>query len=411
MPENTKKIILILLFLAVSIGMAFLIYFTFFARKQEPISSPIDTTPSDVGFPDVGIGGPQIIDTGGETIITTKPEIMGTDEELVTNSQEVVGKNIASINTYSAVNNGVVYYDNLNQSFFKVSGDGTISKLSDRKFYSVTNATFSPTKNQAILEYPDNTKVLYDFEREEFIARFPQETQDFAFSETGDKLSYKWMGDYEDQNYLVTSNSDASNFKFIRPIADQARNIKNIWSPNGEVMATFRKQYDLERQEIYFINEDDKNLRSLVVDGFNFDGMWNTQGDKLLYNVTSQRSDFKPTLWFANGQGDDLGYGKVSMGINTWINKCSFSQSNNDVVYCAVPDSMPRGAGLNPGLASGIPYSIYKINISTGNQQIIAQPMVNNNRISIDKIYTNQNDSQMYYIDSSTGYLYSIDLK
>lgn len=416
MPENTKKIILIFLFIIVSIGLAFLIYSVFFARKIEPVVNQTGNELIPGEFPEAGSGGAQVIEPGGgeteqpNTQTQTDTEIPS-QGEVINNSTQLTNKNISGINDYSKINGGIVYYDNVNQGFYKIGEDGRVVRLSDRKFYSVTNATFSPTKNQAILEYPDKRKVLYDFDKDEFIARFPEQTQDFAFSETGDKLSYKWIDYYEDQNYLVTSNPDASNFQFIRPIADQAKNINNVWSPDGEVMATFRKQADLERQEIYFINENSKNLRSLLVDGFNFEGVWNTKGDKLLYNVTEPRRDFKPVLWIANGQGDGLGYGKASLGINTWVDKCSFSNSDSNTVYCAVPDSLPTGAGLNPSIASGSTYSIYKINIDNGNQELIAQPTVNNNRVSIDKIYTSQNDSQIFYIDAITGYLYTINLQ
>ncbi|HNV97292.1 MAG TPA: hypothetical protein PKL13_03160 [bacterium] len=417
MLEKTKKIISIILFLIVSIGLAFSIYFVFFGKKQEPIPTIVEEQPiTGVEFPIAGEGGAQIVEPGGgttdEQIVTTEKEIEGVaQDEIIVNSKQLVDRNISNVSDYSSINDGIVYYDNFSQSFYKITEEGKISKLSDRKFYSVKNSIFSPTKNEAILEYPDNTKMLYDFNKDEFIAKFPKEAQDFAFSDQGDKLSYKWIDYYEDHNYLVTSNPDASNFKFIVPIADQAKNIQNIWSPDGEVMATFRKQEDLERQYIYFINENNKNLRALLVDGFNFQGMWNTKGDKLLYNVTEPRIDYNPVLWVANGQGDGLGYGKASLGINTWVDKCSFSNIDSNVVYCAVPDSLPRGSGINSSIASNAVYSIYKINIGNGNQELIAQPIVNNSRVSIDKIYISKNDSQIFYVEQGSGYLYSINLK
>ncbi len=418
MSDNTKKFILLILFIIVSIGLAFLIYYVFFAPKKQVsvIEQPGQTQTGE--FPSSGEGPSQtneieggITPSGGEVGQGSEIGQAESTQEFQTNAKEIVSKNILKIKTYSDVNNGMVYYDDLNQNFYKVSQDGNIIKLSDRKFYAVKDATFSPTENRAIIEYPDNRKVLYDFDKDEFIARFPEQTQDFSFSNAGDKLSYKWIDYYEENNYLVTSNPDASNFKFIRQIADQSKNIDTVWSPDGEVMATFRKQYDVERQEIYFLNENDKNLRSLLVDGFNFSGMWNSKGDKLFYNVTEARKDFKPVLWVANGQADGLGYGKMSLGISTWVDKCSFSKSNDSTVYCAVPDELPTGSGLNAALANGVAYSIYKININTGTSEVVAQPIVNNNRVSIDKIYTSANDSSLYYTDSSNGYLYSIDLK
>lgn len=419
MSNITKKLILIILFIIISIGLAFLLYFIFFASKNEviPIGQKQQQTQGGE-FPVAGSGSGQKIGTTDG--ISVSSDIVGQDNlenqieasgGVIVQAREIVNKNILKVKDYSNPNQGIVYYDDINQSFYKVSDNGVINKLSDRKFYAVKNATFSSTKNQAIIEYPDNKKVLYDFDKDEFIARFPEEAIDFGFSNDGDKLSYKWIDYYENNNYLVTSNPDASNFKFIRPIVDQAKNIDNVWSPDGEIMATFRKQYDLERQEVYFINENNKDFRSLLVDGVNFKGVWNTKGDKILYSVAEVRKNFLPMLWIANGQSDGLGYGKMSLGISTWVDKCSFSKKEDSIVYCAVPDELPRGSGLNPDIVSDVVYSIYKINMQTGNSEIVSQPIVDGDRVSIDKIYITQNDSSIFYTDSANGYLYQLGLE
>jgi len=116
-------------------------------------------------------------------------------------------------------------------------------------------------------------------------------------------------------------------------------------------------------------------------------------------------------LWVANGSADELGYGKRYLGINTWADKCDFSNSNNGALYCAVPDSLPEGSGLSRSVAAGSLYSIYKIDINTGFKEKISEPVYNNQRVSIDKIYLDNNERKLYYTNESNGYLYSIDLQ
>jgi len=114
-------------------------------------------------------------------------------------------------------------------------------------------------------------------------------------------------------------------------------------------------------------------------------------------------------LWIANGQTDELGGGKRYIGLNTWVDKCSFSNINDDLVYCAVPDYLPTGSGWYPEFADDLPYSIYKINTSNGQKEKLAEPVANGTRVSIDQIFLNKGDEKIYYTDVN-GYVYNLDL-
>lgn len=326
----------------------------------------------------------------------------------LTYSEQVISNRVSAGN-FRASNNQMLYYDSAQQSFYKLTAGGELTKLSNRKFYAVQNVTWSPTKNQGILEYPDETKVLYDFDKDKQLATLPKQMKDFSFSYNGNKLSSKWIGDYSDDNYVISSDPNGANFKFVEPMGDKADDVANVWSPDSEILATYREQIDGIRQEIFFINEYGKNIHSLTVDGTGFEGVWNPSGKKLLYNVFSAKTDFNPVLWVATGKTDELGGGKRYIGLNTWVDKCSFSNTNDDLVYCAVPDYLPTGSGWYPEFADELPYSIYKINVSTGHKERVAEPVVNGTRVSIDQIFLNKGDEKIYYTDSN-GYVYDLDL-
>lgn len=416
-----KKILLIILFVLVILIVGFLLYRIFFKE----VDKSVVTKPDDI----IG-GGLPIIDEGEITIRPGQEEeedILIAENIFVdyknidnfakggfTNSKEVVPKNIKSPE-FSRVNNALVYYDRENQGFFKVNKDGSIFKMSNNKFHSVVDVVWSPTKNQALIEYPEDSnvaynKVLYDFDKDRSITSFQKEMKDFNFSSNGEKLSAKWIGDYEDHNYIVSSDIYGNNFKFIEPIADKSKDVQTVWSPDGEVLATYREAIDGGRQNIFFINENNKNLKSLVVDGRGFEGIWSPKGDKILYSVFKPEMDYNPTLWIASGQGDDLGGGKKYVGLNTWVDKCDFSKNDGNIVYCAVPDHLPKGSGWYPELAKDVPYQIYRVNIDTGRKEKIADPVINGSRVTIDEIYLGENDQILYYKDALDGHLYSIDL-
>ncbi len=412
-----KKILLIILFILVIIVVSFLLYGIFFKKQEIPIDTglggPMGSLPI-IGEGEIGIRGAEGEISSAEDIFVQREQIDDIAKGGFTNSKEIVSKNIKSPD-FSNINNALVYYDRENQTFYRINDDGSVFKMSDNKFYSVVDVVWSPTKNQALIEYPEDenvpyNKVLYDFDKDRALTSFQKEMKDFNFSSNGEKISAKWIGDYEDFNYIVSCDIDGNNFKFIEPIVDKSRDVQTIWSPDAEVLATYREAIDGDRQEIFFINENNKNLNSLVVDGRGFEVTWSPKGDKILYSVFKSQTDYNPTLWIANGQGDGLGSGKRYVGLNTWIDKCDFSQNNGNLVYCAVPDYLPTGSGWYPELADNVPYHIYRIDINTGRKEKVADPIISGARVTIDEIYLGNNDQILYYTSASDGHLYSIDL-
>lgn len=413
---KTKKILIIALFVIIVLVLGYLIYSIFFKRPNvAPNVNPNQSATSTGTLPQNLEGEARYLELAKQQQELGRLKI---DESIkpddfanggYTNSKEILSKDIPA-NELSSYNKGMNYYDPEEQMFFRIMDDGSIQRLSDKKFYAVQSVTWSKNNDRAIIEYPDKTKVLYDFNKDKQVVTFPKEMKDFAFSSSENTIASKWVGQYSDYNYIVSAGYDGTNLKFVEPMGDEERNVKIAWSPDSEILATYRKYIDSERQEVFFINGDGKNLSSLVVEGGGFDGKWNTQGDKILYSVYSSDSQYNPTLWIANGQGDDLGSGKQYLNINTWADKCDFSKTQNNYVYCAVPDSLPDGSGMYPSVASGVPYGIYKIDIYSGYKEKIADPVYGGNRVSIDKLYIGDNDQKIYYTNQLNGYLYNINL-
>lgn len=422
--SKVKKILLITLFILVIVLVSILLYKTFFESK-EVVLPPGQPGTSSGGLPSIDAGDIGVVEPSGqitgdskieaEDIFVDQNEVDDIAKGGFTNSQEVVSKRIKA-GSFSDVNDSLVYYDRNNQNFYKVNDDGSISKLSDNKFHSVVDVVWSPTKNQALIEYPEDegvayNKILYDFDQDRSLTSFQKEMKDFNFSNNGEKISAKWIGEYDDYNYIVSSDIYGNGFKFVEPMGDKAKDVQTVWSPDGEVLATYRKSVDGERQEVYFINENNKNLDLLVVDGRGFEVQWSPKGDKIIYSVFKGGTNYSPTLWIANGQGEGLGGGKRYVGLNTWADKCDFSEKQKDIVYCAVPDYLPEGSGWYPELADGIPYQIYKVNVQNGRKEKVASPIVNGARVAIDQIYLDKDDQKLYYTNQSDGHLYNINLE
>ena len=209
-----KKIVLIILFSLIILVLGFLIYRIFFSVNKTEIQNGQQQINQDGSLPQLGEGSVNTqtgetgfvpgVGTGQNQQIVPETQIDEFAQGGFTKAKEDIASPIRS-QSFSDSNNGINYYDPQQQSFFRISDSGEIIKLSDQKFYSVENVTWSDKNNRAIIEYPDGTKILYDFNKDRSLATFPKDMKEFAFSASEEKIASKWVGQYEDYNYIVVA--------------------------------------------------------------------------------------------------------------------------------------------------------------------------------------------------------------
>jgi len=344
---------------------------------------------------------------------TTPAKILG-KEQVIKSSPIAVGgitqiKKISNHNTRAASasskGDALQYYNQNDGKFYTVTSDGKIQKLSDKQFFNVEKVEWSPSKQKAIIEYPDGANIIYNFKTEKQIT-LPTHWEEFKFSPRGDKIIMKSIGLDPNNRWLAIANEDGSGAKSIEPIGLNAANIYPSWSPNNQIIAMELDGIDLDRQEVYFIGKNKENFRSTVIHGRGFEHKWAPQGDKLLYSTYSSLSFDKPTLWSVNARGESIGMNRKRLHLETWASKCTFH--TNHELYCAVPKELPEGAGIFPKLAENIPDKFYKINIKTGAKKIIAIP---ENNFTASNLVVSKNGKYLYFTDNKTNNIEQIRLK
>ncbi|HLD53322.1 MAG TPA: hypothetical protein VJA82_08460, partial [Sediminibacterium sp.] len=140
-----------------------------------------------------------------------------------------------------------------------------------------------------------------------------------------------------------------------------------------------------------------------------FTSSWSPEGNSLLYSVYSETTDYLPNLWVTNGQTSRLGDLKVSLNLATWPDKCTFSGENS--LYCAVPQGLPRGAGLYPEIANSYPDNFYRVDLSTGAKTLIASPVGDLGGYTAYNLFVSDDGQFLYFTDQDSGLLQSIRLR
>lgn len=374
MSDKLKKILLIIGLIAVTALLAFALYYLF--KKTGPLA---EIPPSQIST----TTPPGVLPGTGERITTTTPTQPGVPS--LPQAGEIPGvessyyrpettKQLTTLpTTYTSVNNSsgqMRFYNQNDGKFYQIMSDGSIKTLSDRTFYNVSNVTWANTADKAILEYPDQSKIIYNFETQKQ-ASLPKHWEEFSFSPDSKEIAAKSIGLSPENRWLVTVNDDGTGTKLIEPMGENQDKVIIDWSPSRQTVAFSMtgNSLGLYRKEVLLVGLNGENFKSLIVEGMGFESKWSPTGNQLLYSVYSQRSDLKPEIWVTNSYGNEIGSNRRNLEINTWPEKCTFA--GDTTLYCAVPRTLPQGAGIKPEIATGIYDNLYRIDLATGHKTTI----------------------------------------
>lgn len=415
-----KKIFIIIGFLSIAFFSGYILYIAFFKTgpaNNQPVGNQ-EQLPGANKLPGAKEG------SGLGTSTTTSGKIGGSEAGLENKITEPITTNrLDSLNqvkevtqteaygaTLSANKSGLQYYNKEDGKFYRISNDGRPTPLSDKIFHDVKNIVWSPKKNKAVLEYPDGANTIYDFDSNKQIT-LPSHWQDFDFSPDGGQLVMKSISLDSRNNWLAIANEDGSKAQKIENLGDNADKVISSWSPNNQTIAMYTgigytEGENFNRQEVFFVGKNGENFKSMTVEGRGFQSKWSPEGNQLVYSVYSSDTDLKPMLWVSNAKGDSINTGRKKLDVETWADKCSYSDSFN--LYCAVPDKLEEGAGLFPEMAQHTSDKLYAIDIRTGAKKLISTP---DGSYNISNIMIADSGKTLYFTDANTKKLYNINLK
>jgi len=419
-----KKIFLALALLLAAAIFGYLIYFLFFYQEPRP-TSPSETATSGPeapgGLPEAGEGEGQEGVSPGEGGLPSSGEVGEGEEgreegeEEKEEADETARGGVTRTTTLNDTpaldpvlgSNGrdIQYYNQENGKFYQIDKNGNTTLMSDKVFHNVEKVNWAPDKNKAILEYPDGSNIVYDFESEKQVT-LPKHWQDFDFSPDSKQIVMESIGKDPENRWLAISNTQGGDITPIEEVGNNYDSVYPNWSPNHQMVAMYTEGKDFNRQEVYFLGKNEENFKSITVEGRGFQPKWSQEGDKLLYSVYSSDNNMNPQLWSTNAKGEKVGTDRQSLGVNTWAEKCTFS--SNTEVYCGVPKELPEGAGLFPELAQDSSDRLYKIDIKSGTKQLVATPDKDYN---ISNIQISEDESTLFFTDSKTQKIHKMDLR
>lgn len=398
MTERTTFTLKIIAFIATILLIGLAIYLTFFRTTVITLTTPTETPTSGGSLPTSGTSTPG---TG-----TATPGTPGTGTTTLTPSRVAEGgPTITTLLTNTSVQSPTVtaqgtvaYYDPADGKFYTIDENGKITALSQQTFPKAEQVTFSAGATNAVIEYPDGSNVVYDFDAAKQII-VPTHWEDFSFSQSGDDIVAKSIGVDESNRALIVTSTDGSSTRVIAALGANDDKITANWSPDNAVVAFSEtggvSNGSFGREEIYLVGQDGSATGILFVDGTNFHAIWAPDGKNLLYSVADPADGYRATLWYADSDGDRNGDNRRKMGIQTLVEKCTFFSTST--AYCAVPREMPPGGGSSASAITAYD-DVYRLDLATGNARLVAIPAADTQMFSLS---VSGDGSLLYYADGA----------
>ncbi len=407
---DKKRILYIALFILLTIGLAFALYYVFFAPKKQTVPDSGDGQSTTGQFPNSNDGTPsQSTDGGTGTLpgsgtVTRPGDTSGqTAGEAVPLVTRIVDTPVSSVNIDG--DGRTSYYNVIDGKFYRINANGEIESLSDNTFFNVSDVTWSPAREEAIIEYPDGANIYYNFDTETQVT-LPAHWQEFSFDNTGNDIAAKSIGFSTENQWLIVSDPQGNTVTPIEPLGNNADKVIVDWSPKGDVIAMSRtgEEISADRQEVLLLGQHGENFKSLIVEGRGLETQWSPTGETLLHSVYSARNGYIPELWIVGASGDSIGAGRKLLGVNTWADKCTFADSR--YIYCGVPTNIETGSGFVPELADSTPDNIVRIDTQTG----LKQPIETDGTHTIDTIFVGDDGQTVYFTDKTQSGLFRVAL-
>ena len=407
MTQRMSRIFLIVGFCVLTLSIGIALYLVFFQPILTPSVVPGSVAP---GEQPVGTLPPSPQGAPVTTAPTPESELPTADTIAkggVTKAPSLTTSAVASLNL-SSDGKRLQFYDPNDGKFYRMDKTGAIERLSERKFPEAKNVVWNRGGEKAVIEFPDDSNILYDFDNETSVT-LPKQWKDFAFSPNRGELIAKSIGLDPNNRFLIQSKDDGSNVRPLHNLGNNEHKVIVAWSPEDQVIGfadTDSSPGALDRKMIFPLGKGNENFKGLTVEGLNFIPEWAPDGKRLLYSVVGSYSNYKPLLWVVNATPNTMGTGRRSIPLNTWADKCTFA--NASTLYCAVPNFLPDNAGLQRSLFTSTSDAFYKVDLDTGSTSLVAIPETES---SAKQLFVAPDESSLYYTENATGILKTIQLK
>lgn len=293
------------------------------------------------------------------------------------------------------------YHKNIAENpghLFERQADGSDSekRISNFTVPQILKVVWSNDAKKAVIFYALNEeirKILVDYSESTPKTNFlPDSVSAVAFSP--DSKSMTFINSLDETHNIFTVNSDFGNQKKI--LDNNVPNLEISWPVQNLIALKTKSSFAL-LGFLYTINSSGRNFTK-VVESLGIDSVWNKDGSGLIY--TNSNLD----LFYLNTKTRT----NKSLGFKTVAEKCIFSKTKNNIVYCAIPKIINEANYPDEWWQGKIFFedNIIAIDTETLDLVLFAETLSD-----VVNLVLSENETHLLFKDKNTEELWSLKLR
>jgi hypothetical protein len=397
---DRKKIIILILIIVV---ILFVGGYWYFSKHQEEIKN----IPGLSGlFPSGGSGNIDSISPGnGDNL---PPSGNG-----ATNINSLIALTNDSVSGAAWSSTTVRYVETATGNIYEISPDGQNKKrITNTTILKSFDSLWSKGGSKILLKYFDDTNNSY-LEIKNFLASIKIATSSELSSLTGIFLPLDMteaaISPFEDKIfYLLKTSSgtngvtaDLNNKKQINVFSSSFGDFLVDW-PIKEKVTLLSKPSGEAEGFFYTLDLKTKKLSRILGNVFGLTALMSPDGSKIIFSENINNKITTRTLNIKDSTEENF-------ELTTLAEKCVWSKTNKNIIYCAIPKEIPLGVYPDiwyQGLVS-FNDSIWQKDFTTGQTKILYQETGSD----VIKPILNLDESYLVFINKKDNTLWSIKLK
>lgn len=276
-------------------------------------------------------------------------------------------------------------------------------RVSNVTIAAVMNAIWSPDKTYAALSHYNNGDMKYYYAHytststaeSGFLSR---NIASLAMSPAESRIAYFLPAN--GQYSLITASPTNTKQKtvFTTPFPD----FDIAWQDKNTISLSTRGSA-YAQSYLYSLNAGGGSLQKILggIEGLTL--LWDPKGKNLLYSQTSNegRTLSLHVLTMANGISKNT-------GIETLPEKCAWSRKSEQVIFCGVPQQIPRAHLPDDWWQGSVSFidALWRIDLSTGEQREIMPAF----QLDATHLFTSDDEEYLLFTNKKDGLLWSLKI-
>ena len=306
----------------------------------------------------------------------------------------------------SADSSHVRYFKQTGGNLFETEFTGkNETRISNITIPAILDVKWTPSKTYAIISYYADGELRRLYSRYTGTstvssAFLPADIQEITTSLVDDMITYIVLVNGE--MVLFTARPDNTNIKKVLTLP--APDFELSW-PAANTIALKQKSSAYAPSFLFTLNPSSKILTRVLAEKTGLDVLWSPINTDFLYMETEKAGTrvFLHVSSLKDGTQIDLPFA-------TLTEKCAWAPASSKTLFCAIPESLPRGANLPDEWWQGVVSfsdSLWRINTATGERE----QLLPTRQLDAINLFLSKDESFLFFTNKKDGSLWGLRLK